>query len=116
MEKESVLDPWLEEKSARGTTKDEEKSGVGGSEGRVVWREGDIDMFAAEEGCGAVWLGFRRRGFVREPESMEESLERNCCEESLAKVGNKDGRIKEEPKTASATEGSTGHGVWICRK
>ncbi len=57
-----------------------------------------------------------REGIVREPESMEESLVRNCCEESLAKVGNKDGRIKEEPKTASATEGLTGHGVWICRK
>ncbi len=60
------LDPWLEEKSARGTTKDKERAGVGGSERRVVWREGDIDMIAGEEGCGAVWLGFRRRGRVCE--------------------------------------------------
>ncbi len=40
---------------------DEERASVGGSERRVVW-EGDIDMFAGEEGCGAVWLGFRRPG------------------------------------------------------
>jgi hypothetical protein len=50
------------------------------------------------------WVSEGEEWLVRDPESVEESLERNCCEESSGKAGNCEGRIKGEPKTASAGE------------
>ncbi len=41
---------------------------------------------------------------MRERESVEESLERNCCKKSSGKPGNWEGRITGESKTASAGE------------
>ncbi len=48
-------------------------------------------------------------GVVREPESVEECLERNCCEESSGKVWNWEGRIKGEPKQLLLEIGLRGH-------
>jgi hypothetical protein len=50
------------------------------------------------------WVSGEEEWVVREPESVEENLERNFCEESLGMAGNWEGRIKGEPKTASAGE------------
>jgi hypothetical protein len=41
---------------------------------------------------------------VREPESVLESLLRNCWEESSGERGNCAGRMRGDPKTASAGE------------
>jgi hypothetical protein len=41
---------------------------------------------------------------VREPERVLESLVRNCLEESSGERGNWAGRMRGEPKTASAGE------------
>jgi hypothetical protein len=41
---------------------------------------------------------------VREPERVLESLLRNCWEESSGERGNWAGRMRGEPKTASARE------------
>jgi hypothetical protein len=41
---------------------------------------------------------------VREPERVLESLLRNYCEESSGERGNWAGRMRGEPKTASARE------------
>ncbi len=43
-------------------------------------------------------------GMVREPESVEESLERNFSEESSGRAGNWEGRMRGVKKTASAGE------------
>ncbi len=70
---------------------------------RAVWRGADKNMFARERTVGmSGWVSGEQEWFVREPESVEESLERNCCEESSGKVGNWEDWIKGEPKTASA--------------
>jgi hypothetical protein len=44
------------------------------------------------------------RDVVREPERVLESLVRNCWEESSGDEGNWAGRMRGEPKTASAGE------------
>jgi hypothetical protein len=59
----------------------------------VLRRDGGISGEDLEEG----WL-------VREPESVFESLVRNWREESSGEIGNWAGRMRGEPKTASAGE------------
>jgi hypothetical protein len=94
----------LEEESVRGTAEDEERTSVGRDKCMEGGLEGSDKTCLQERGLWGMsgWASGEEEWLVREPESVEESSERNCFEESSGKVGNWEDRITGEPKTASA--------------
>ncbi len=102
----------------RGAAEDEERTSVGRDECMEGGLEGSGQKHVCRrEDCGmSDWVSGEEEWFVREPESVEESLERNCCQEYSGKVGNGGIGSKENQKQLRLEEGLTDHGEWIWRK